>query len=1047
MLELKEFYQLKYNFGPKMPINRFQLYTQQLFVARWMASSGRMRCFLKHSMGSGKTISSLHAAAENHQLYKFLGEGRVIIVGFQKDTFIREILTKPELGYISHEEFAKLKELERNTSEIGAENYKRYRSYLKRRIVDTSQDGYIKFIGYRELHNLIFPKPSEEILKIFENAFVICDEIHNVYNSLETNSYGRALQFLLDKYPTTMKVLFMSGTPINNKPSEIVDILNLVIPGGSFKASDFFSDGPRRQHAGQNDGDGASEKLLPGALEKIGLLSEGYFSFFINEDISFMPQKKIEGEVSGQMGMKFVRCEYSPEHSKLVNSLASIGLDDHNIFDAYFPLEDRLFYKNSDFALLNSASDSWKQKMGIFYLNGTCTGNILLRENIQKYSSKYFHMLGNLFNDGKILIYHEYINGTGLKLIEQILVVNGILSQNGIITRNTRCAKCYKTHHEHDDPHSETSDRKSSCIFAPLRFLMMYGEMDKKNVDKNMSLFNSPSNAEGWEYKYLLGSSMIREGYDFKCVREIWVMHVLPHISAYLQLEGRAIRAFSHEILPLEKRNVTIRIFASDDEIKRYDAKIENYRVIQCIDKKINENAVDASLYYPIIKKSFVDGTFGVLKFPERVRVTKIDDRTYNIFYGDWEVEEIKKIIASLFILTPVWTLEKLMGAVRDPPFERVIDTSLFKEDSIILALGDLIYGYQHYPIVREGRGYRICCVHEKAPYYVLYPLKKPREYQFGKKLEFRFGVPQITFNNWIQPENANEGISVDITDDLFGLNTNYAEMRDKFIQRFHDASMLEIPVSTEVYGVQFHMKLMEEAIEYIFKILTKKTTREEHHEFFFKIIHFYSKLDLVIYANGVPEKYNEIYDKYSEGVSDTNTLLVSRCENSSSSSISSFEISEINKFLESNVRAPKNILPVGHFLAPEPKLYTPAGWFFAKSFSPTIADSVENDIIIGYYERSETAIEFKFKLRKPTHMIEIKADRREMETGMACESKHKKDLMAIGKQLSLQISGTNKNMCAAIKEYLLHMELKSRNRYRKGKTTKHIRWCYLPYE
>jgi hypothetical protein len=37
ILEQKEFYQLKYSFGPKLPINKFKTYTQQLFVARWMA--------------------------------------------------------------------------------------------------------------------------------------------------------------------------------------------------------------------------------------------------------------------------------------------------------------------------------------------------------------------------------------------------------------------------------------------------------------------------------------------------------------------------------------------------------------------------------------------------------------------------------------------------------------------------------------------------------------------------------------------------------------------------------------------------------------------------------------------------------------------------------------------------------------------------------------------------------------------------------------------------------------------------------------------------
>jgi hypothetical protein len=408
--------------------------------------------------------------------------------------------------------------------------------------------------------------PSKEILQIFENSFIICDEIHNVYNSLETNSYGRALRFLLDHFDKNIKVLFMSGTPINNKPSEIVDILNLVIPLSERKKdyvfSDFFStssssfshslpqsgkekkEGPLHgEERGEKEGP-EKELLLPGALEKIGLLSAGYFSFFINEDISFMPKKNIYSEIKIDY-MGFIKCEISEEHKKIIRSLPGLGLEDHNILDAYFPLEDSFFYKNSDFVLVGSQSEKWKQKNGIYLSGGTITGNILLKENLRTYSGKYARMIEDLGSEGKVLIYHEFINGTGLKLIEQILIINGILPINGVITANTRCSKCNKIFSEHSSPPQGGGEE-----FEPARFLSLYGEMDKKLIDQNMLLFNSASNAEGHQYKFILGSSMIREGYDFKCIREIWVMHLMPHISAYLQLEGRAIRAFSHDDLP-----------------------------------------------------------------------------------------------------------------------------------------------------------------------------------------------------------------------------------------------------------------------------------------------------------------------------------------------------------------------------------------------------------------------------------------------------------------------------------------------------------------
>ena len=80
-------------------------------------------------------------------------------------------------------------------------------------------------------------------------------------------------------------------------------------------------------------------------------------------------------------------------------------------------------------------------------------------------------------------------------------------------------------------------------------------------------------------------------------------------------------------------------------------------------------------------------------------------------------------------------------------------------------------------------------------------------------------------------------------------------------------------------------------------------------------------------------------------------------------------------------------------------------------------------------------------------HLLVTKKDRREMESGMVCESKHKNELVKLASKLNLSVSGTNKNICLLIKEYLLHMEIKNRNKFRKGKITKRTRWCYLPYE
>lgn len=1012
LFEQKEFAQLRYKPGEKLAISSFHAYTQQLFAARWMASNTRSRCFFKHYMGSGKTIGSLLSASENHKLYQFLGYGRVIIIGFQKETFMREILHNPGLGYIAQEEYKKLIQYSKNQSDYGKELYRKYKNYLRKKITDITQNGYVKFIGYQELYNSLFidDKVNDTILNFFKDSFVICDEIHNVYNSVETNTYGKALQYIFDHYGDSIKVILMSGTPINNKPSEIIDVLNL-LTGKKLSKHDFFSE---------------DEKLLPGALSRIREISEGYFSFYINEDISLMPEKIYEGDHKLEF-LNFTLCKLTGEHAKIIKGI-SIGIDDHNIFDAYFPLSKGFFYKNIDFALLKLEKEEWRQKIGLHSIEGTVTGPLLHYDNIGQYSIKYKKMIEQMNCKGKVIIYHEYVNGTGVKLIEQILLANGVLPKNGFSNANTKCSICFKIAAEHIDHE-----------FVPLKFLSIYGEMDKQTITENLTIFNSSQNKEGSIYKFIICSSMVREGYNFTCVRHLWIMHLLPHISALLQLLARPVRVFSHKDLPPEDRNVTIRIFACEEEIQRYSKKIQNFKVIQQIDRVINENAIDVSFYHDIIKKSFSQDN--ILPFPEKKKIVRVDYTTYNALYGEWEVEEIKKIIVSLFMRTSIWTYDELWATVKDSPFEQIVDGSLFDENNFVLALGDLIYGHRTLPIIKDGQRYKIASIYNGKTYYTIFPLQDS-EHPIGRKLEFLEGVPQITPFSWIQPPSKDTNVRVNITPQLMNLNMNYDEMKKKFIQKFYEANSLEIPVSTEIYTQDFHIHLIKDAISYIFDIYTRRSTQSEYHEFYFKIIHFYTRIDMVIYAKNLPEKYSVNYDKYTSGEADELSNISDR-----SSTISTFDISEINAFLKTNKQVSKDLLPVGHYMNVEPELYGSNGWYIAPDLLKEEADVVENDFIIGYYEKTPNSIEFRFKLRKPKHLITTKEDKRELELGMACESKQKHELKTLCKKLNISPIGTAKNICQQIKEFLIYQELMDRKNFKKGKIARRTRWIYLAFE
>jgi hypothetical protein len=1072
LLSQKKFNMLKFTAGQKMTIDRLHFSIQQIFVARYMNSGFKNKLFLYHDMGSGKTVSSLLAAEDNRELYKILGGGNIIILGFQRETFLNEMLSKPDLGYITRHEYEKLSSFDL-FDPVELEQYEKFKMFLKKKIYNNE---HVRFIGYQELYNMLFFEGAlvMDVISLFSNAFIIADEIHNVYNSQETNLYGVAIKEILKYYrgrEDEPKVLFMSGTPINNKPSEIIDILNLLDPALDLRKEDFF----RIDEV---------ETLLPGALGRIKNIANGYFSVYINEDPHFLPRRYFDGKQVGML--KFNEIPYTKPQEKILEELNyKISMEDHNILDGALPLPDgEWFYKNKDFARLQYTEKSWREKMGIDFAEDHLSGNMFLAKNLVNYSPKFAAVLAEIFSlikdpkrRGKIIIYHEYINGFGIKFLEQMLIMNGFLDSTGMITANTVCVHCGLLNSQHtrqpQNPHRRDGGEHVADLprrdphrhdggeheFVPARFVSIYGELPPATVIENNTFFNSEANKFGDKFLILLGSEKIREGYNFKCVREIWITHLMPHASAMLQLWGRAIRLYSHQTLPPEKREVHLKIFANKLEIELYTKRMENYKIIQEITRVINMHAIDIQFYYNFVKQSFKKpGEIGLLPYTSAstnafVEKGKKNLDTYDIFFTDWEVAEIRKILEFLFTESPAWTYADLWKTVKNPPIVQYVDCSRFKEDNFILALGDMIYGLNPSIINREGVKYKILPVHNKITYYVTFPVEPAVEASFGKKMENMGGSAKPYFISWMQPHIKPQTIYTQLNDSMVNLGNKYADLKQKFFEKFGRADMLEIPKSTELYGINFHTRLLEESISYVFNTLVfKNTPRSEYHEFYFRLIFFYNKLDLIVYANMLDDVHFKYYENFVVSEANTNTLLKSIISNVTSS-ISSFDMTNVEKFLKTDKKANSNILPVGHLLhtningQTESKLYTPQGWLVAHATKNEKIESRENDIIVGFYERIDSFLDFKFKLRSPEHKIEQKHDRREMEKGMICNTIKKERLTEIAAQLNIHVVTTNEDLCNEIKKHLLYMELKDRNLYRTGKVPFRTRYCYLPFE
>jgi hypothetical protein len=434
------------------------------------------RLMLKWETGVGKTIGGLSIAMNFIQYYQqealqgVSTIGSVFVIGFSSVIFKTELQRFPEFGFISRDELVKLKMLRKQAysgSRIDIEHLQEFLMQIRKRFSNREGNGFFEFIGYKKLSNMIFIKQDPLInisnldedgiadaiknnkiklniplLETFKNSLIICDEIHNTYNSLEKNNWGVAIQYVLNYHPS-IRALFLSATPINNNPTEIVDLLNLLLPitfyPNKLKKSDFFDNNKQLKH---------------NAIDKIADLCKGRFSYLRDNNPKYFPTKHFIGEnLTNAPYLKFIRCPMSEFHYNTYKNVYTGSLSPESQYLVDFaipnPKNDEIgLYQTSVVkAELPYATQDWKDKNKINYRKDKIIGDILQMAYLPKISTKFTEMLKTIntnikTNCGKMFIYHNNIHMSGVLFIQEILLQNNIIGEFDNSSANTLCSIC-----------------------------------------------------------------------------------------------------------------------------------------------------------------------------------------------------------------------------------------------------------------------------------------------------------------------------------------------------------------------------------------------------------------------------------------------------------------------------------------------------------------------------------------------------------------------------------------------------------------------------
>jgi hypothetical protein len=1096
-----------------------RLRSYQLFGRNFMnPNTPYTRLMVLHDMGTGKTTTGISIAMEFIRYFKhdIKNENQpfVYIVGFTRAQFERDLFRFTEFGFITRleqEHLSKLRRYAQTGSETDIAVYKDFQIKIRRRLSNKKGNGYIKFIGYRELANHVFisnknvTKMSEtditasiadgslvvdyEYIAKFKHCLFICDEIHNVYNSLAKNNWGIAIQIILNEHANNIRAVFLSGTVLKNSQTEIVDVLNLIsgTKENVFTKSDFFD---------------SNNQLLPNATSQISKHSRGRVSFLVDVNPSRYPSQSYVGtKIDGAKYLSFVRTTMPKLQHDTYMSIENdkAMLHEHGyIFDMVFPnpVGKLGIFKSSQLRSIESATSDWRKKMGISIDSKSMTvdGDMLHVKNLVKYSSKYPKLLEILdetraVGNGKSFIYHKFVHMTGVFLIGNLLSSNGYLSINAPVSGSTKCALCKHVMTTHPKDH----------VFAPARYILIHGELNKKAIVSQLDTFNSADNIDGSKIMCIVGSRVMREAYDLDSVRNEIIISRPDNIPSLLQIIARGVRAGSHQLLPANNRNVKVYILTSVTadgkmtyEENRYVKKVNDYIVIQHIEKALHASALDGVINRDLIEPALVNDDIGHLHFYPNIKIDNkikpedLNMSTFNVYHNEYEVIDIIYIVKRLFMShSKIWKHDDLWNAVRNPPFDFEYDPSLFSYESFVIALERLIWSNDYFIEIKENPINVLDTLQDESDKQLILhgntrgAVIQIGEYYMAVTMNMTTMMPDIYIDSPFRLKTPERNISVDVSEYTRSVlsTQRYNNLKLTFMGKFKNLPISQMTDAICVHGPDFHILLIEEIILYIFNLWTnpKVVASKEFNAFYFQMIYYYDIMGLVVWMNSARGIIREMYDEYdittvNEKASSIKLLpkkyhqqnrgdLIniarsieragcSWCPNTTTDRFNDAILNSKNRFVkltQSKLKATDDIIPIGHFIDDVPRFYHPERlWFSSPEYTQTDIEWKENNIIIGFDTRSDGGLHIRFKLRNPKQKIKHHKDSRLAERGVICTSRSKPYLLLLLKKLDVKGTTPKDNittLCKEIRTRLMYLELVERAK------NSNIKWYYNQFE
>lgn len=621
----------------------FELTNTQLLLKNFMSSQSPYRGMLIfHGTGVGKTCTGITIAENIKQMVKN-NKKKIYVIRYEdikgqlfepnklktnqikkqctKDTYIKELLKKDKNN---EELLEKCKNNPMYCDSVMLKINKLIKTYYDFKNVekwarDTSSliNKSKKNLSEQEQHlNKI-----SEIRKEFSNSVIIIDEAHHITSTAGNVDLKQISSVLSDvlKYSQNVRLIMLTATPLWDRPTDIISLLNFMLINDKrtpLQINEVFSsDGKFKK-----DGEKVLRQKLNGYISY--MRGDDPFRFPLrlsskynvpNQIIKKYPNKYISDDnIYSSLKKKFevfdiIDAPMSKEQLSVYNKLNKLK-ESQEEYSTVWSTETQIsnfIYQTLDEAnnnLNNCYGENGFKAITNSKVSGSYSfkdekfGKNFLMENLHIYSKKIAMILKNIEKcDGPVFIYSNYVWGGICPLIIA-------LEMNG-----------YKKYKSHNEPFINNKYKSGDYKGD---YIVRSGTIKSSNIS---SYIAKRQNMVNENVKVFLGTETASEGLSLFGYREVHILEPHFNFSLIEQVIGRCIRNESHLSLPIQKRNVSVYLYASTtgnkESVDLFKYRISETKAILIgdVERILKENALDCYLNY-----------YGNNIYGEKYRDTKI---------------------------------------------------------------------------------------------------------------------------------------------------------------------------------------------------------------------------------------------------------------------------------------------------------------------------------------------------------------------------------------------------------------------------------------